>query len=116
MDIQLRIDGHHCHSVGFFTYQHFKNNTEKGTIWLHGVLCNVCNKHLLKPEDYCDILEHEHLELFASRQHYLDTGECNWNAAGFNKIIYKVIKDREAIHRHGDKISSVKYMGWIPHQ
>ena len=117
MEVELRTDGHHCHSVGYFNYQHFTNNTERGTIWLHGVLCNFCNGHLLDAEDYCDVLEHEYVELLCAKIAWFDDVIPNgWNGAGFNKAIYNVIPDKTAFHMHGrDNISSVKYMGYVYH-
>jgi len=109
MDINLRIDGHHCNSVGFFNYKHYTDGKEDATIWLHSVICGVCNDHLLDAEDYCHVLEHELIELLSSRLLFLNEGITKWNGRGFNHVVAKAIPDGSAFHIHKEGISEVIY-------
>lgn len=85
LDIELLVSGqlkeHQFGSFSFYNLSGLPNQI--GIITLYDTKCKCGGK--LTPQDYCNILEHEYVELFCVKAAYED-GIREWNADGFNDI------------------------------
>lgn len=103
MEIELRIEGHHCHSVGHAEFKH----PDTGIVTIKGHKCHGCNKEMLDAEDYCNILEHEIVEVLC--QQILWYPHMKWSGYAFNRLIRGYIGDWVAWHTHGNLLYSLDY-------
>ena len=108
MDIEIKLGPEKHGAVADFHYHH---NPPKAHITLRPHKCSGCGENMLTEDDYCNVLNHEYLEIFTIKS-MLDSlpedGKIWWPQNWFDDRIEYFI-GHMAYHEHGDLLYTLNY-------